>query len=166
VSFIPSDYGHIESAYAGTPYSPSFFGPTPAVATASPGTEAAATPEAEEAPAEEVSKWTALAQLGGMLGGGLISTVAASDQAKKQAATDLRMAKQQGKLLNLQTKASGAAAAASSAQALIQSFATRNTLYIVGGLITAVVVIAGTVYLLKGQKDAPAESDGESEEEE
>jgi len=140
--FSPSTHAQVQSEYGGTPYS---FGPPPAIAT-----ETVGAPAETAAPVEApMDNWAALAQVGGLLGAGLVSKIAEGESLKTQQASDLKTAKSQAKLLAAQTKASTAAAKASAAQSLVQGLATRRTLYIAGGVVLAVALLAGTVFLLK-----------------
>ena len=132
MTFIPSQY----SGYLGAPEAETAEEPETAT-------------DADKAKTAKADLYSSLAQSVGLLGSGIITTVGATNLQKSQQSHDKAMVKRQGKLALLQGSASAAQASANRAAAALAGQGTKKIIYIVGGLLMVVTLIAGTVVFLK-----------------
>ena len=106
-----------------------------------------------------VEAGSALAQVG-------ITAASAGSARKSQQEHEKKMTKDYQTLEKLKTKTASAQGTVSSAQATVQDLATKKTLYIVGGGVAGVLVLAVTGYLLFRQPKKHKKSKKSEEEEE
>ena len=134
------------------------FAPSPySFSRRNPEEPAPETEPADTAASPKPDMFASIAQGIGLLGSGIISTVGASSLQKAQQKHEKTMAKKQATLAVLQTSASSAQASAARAAAALAGQGTKKTIYVVGGLLIAITVIAGTVVVLK--RKPPAEEE-------
>jgi len=106
-----------------------------------------------------VEAGSALAQVG-------ITAASAGSARKSQQEHEKKMAKETQALEKLRAKTTIAQGTVSSAEATVQDLATKKTLYIVGGGVAGVLVLAVTGYLLFRQPKKHKKSKKSEEEEE
>lgn len=99
----------------------------------------------EEEEAQGGMDWSAFIGAAGAITTKAITARSQSKALKSQQAHEASMAKQQETLYALQTESSVAQTAANNALAAVQGLATTKTLFIVGGVVLTLGIVAATI---------------------
>lgn len=121
----------------------------PSSLSTAPAAEPAAAEEPAAPAASSSSMYAELLKSIGQIGAAAIGGVSASGLQKSQQEHDVSMSKRQADMYGLQARASAAQASAASAAASLAGQGTKKTIYVVGGVLIGLTVIAIAVTALK-----------------